>query len=86
MGIRAIVVLLHRNSTVARRVTMIRTERRSTYGLFRAMTPKLGQYLKTIKLTRVELFFEEKVWIFTYDSQENNTTITQIQLVLVAAP
>ena len=37
-----------------------------------------------IKLTRLELFYEEKLWIYTYDLQENNITITQIQLVLVA--
>ena len=43
---------------------------------------------KIIKLTRLELFYEEKLWIYTYDSQENNIyiTISQIQLVLVAAP
>ena len=46
---------------------------------------KLGQLLKIIKLTRLELFYEEKLWIYTYDLQENNITITQIQLVLVAA-
>ena len=44
------------------------------------MSPKLGQQLKIIKLTRLELFYEDKLWIYTYDLQENNITITQIQI------
>ena len=64
---------------------MVRTEQGCDLRFVRAMSPKLGQYLKIKKLSRLELFYEEKIWIYTNVSQENNITLTQIQLVLVAA-
>ena len=77
--------MLHQNTTVIRRVTTVRTERGVRLTVCQGDVPSVGAVTKIIKLTRLELFYEEKLWIYTYDSQENSITITQIQLVLVAA-
>ena len=77
--------MLHQNTTVIRELRRSGRNEGCDLRFVRAMSPKLGQLLKIIKLTRLELLYEEKLWIYTYDLQENNITITQIQLVLVAA-
>ena len=76
--------MLHQNTTVIRRVTTVRTERGVRLAVCRGDVSLVGAVTKNNK-TRLELFYEEKLWIYTYDLQENNITITQIQLVLVAA-
>ena len=77
--------MLHQNTTVIRRVTTVRTERGVRLTVCQGDVFYVGAVTKIIKLTRLELLFAGKLWISTYDLQENNITITQIQLVLVAA-
>ena len=54
--------MLHQNSTVSVGLRRSGQNEGCDLRFVRAMSPKLGQLLKIIKLTRLELFYEEKLW------------------------